>query len=127
MTRDAEMRATDFAELVLGNIAGETDAFGSSRIPGYASQAVHHFSDPAHRAELRARWEGGLRELLDAAEPGGDHQLTFVRALASVARSAVTTSPRTSGVPATGSGTTCACRFLISRVLMVCKKLSLGV
>ncbi len=87
MTRDAEMRATDFVELVLGNIAGETDAFGSSRIPGYASQAVHHFSDPAHRVALRARWEAGLRDLLDAAAPGSDHQLTFVRALASVARS----------------------------------------
>ena len=59
MTRDAELRATDFVELVLGNIAVETDAFGSSRIPGYAVQAVNHFSDPAHRAALRARWEQG--------------------------------------------------------------------
>ena len=55
MTRDAEMRATDFVDLVLGNIAVETDAFGSSRIPGYAAQAVHNFSDPATRPELRRR------------------------------------------------------------------------
>ena len=69
MTRDAEMRAGDFVALVLGNIATETDAFGSSRIPGYAAQAVHNFSAPEKRAELLATWERGLRDLLFAAEP----------------------------------------------------------
>ncbi len=85
MTRDAEMRATDFVALVLGNVAVETDAFGSSRIPGYAAQAVNNFSDPAKRAELRKTWEQGVRRLLDEAEPGSDHQLTFARSLASAA------------------------------------------
>ncbi|WP_027860915.1 aminopeptidase N [Marmoricola sp. URHB0036] len=85
MTRDAEMRATDFVALVLGNIAVETDAFGSSRIPGYAAQAANNFSDPATRAELRAAWEQGVRRLLDEAEPGSDHQLTFTRSFASAA------------------------------------------
>ena len=50
MTRDAELSATDFVTLVLGNIAVETDAFGSSRIPAYAAQAVNNFSAPANRA-----------------------------------------------------------------------------
>ena len=85
MTRDADMRATDFVALVLGNIAVETDAFGSSRIPGYAAQAANNFSDPATRAELRATWEQGVRRLLDEAEPGSDHQLTFTRSFASAA------------------------------------------
>ena len=53
MTRDAEMSATDFVTLVLGNIAAETDAFGSARIPAYAAQAVNNFSAPANRAALR--------------------------------------------------------------------------
>jgi aminopeptidase N len=85
MTRDAELSATDFVTLVLGNIASETDAFGSSRLPGYAAQAVNNFSAPAHRAELRKSWEQGLRRLLDEAEPGSDHQLTFVRSYAAAA------------------------------------------
>jgi aminopeptidase N len=85
MTRDADMRATDFVELVLGNIAVETDAFGSSRIPAYAAQAANNFSDPATRAELRATWEQGVRRLLDEAEAGSDHQLTFTRSFASAA------------------------------------------
>ena len=37
MTRDAEMSASDFVTLVLSGIASETDAFGVSRIPGYAA------------------------------------------------------------------------------------------
>ncbi len=87
MTRDAEMTATDFVDLVLRNVASETDAFGSSRIPGYAAQAVNSFSAPAHRDELALTWERGVRRLLDEAEPGSDHQLTFVRSYAAAARS----------------------------------------
>jgi aminopeptidase N len=87
MTRDAEMSASDFVDLVLKNIASETDAFGSSRIPGYAAQAVQNFSDPAHRDHLRRRWEQGVLRLLQDATPGSDHQLTFARCLASAAQS----------------------------------------
>ena len=42
---------------------------------------------PRHPAELRATWERGVREMLLAAEPGSDHQLSFARAYASAAHS----------------------------------------
>ncbi len=87
MTRDAELSASDFVALVLRNIASETDAFGSARLPGYAAQAINNFAAPANRAQLRETWERGLRRLLDEAEPGSDHQLTFARSYASAARS----------------------------------------
>ncbi|HET8560710.1 MAG TPA: aminopeptidase N [Marmoricola sp.] len=87
MTRDAEMRASDFVELVLANIGSETDAFGVSRIPGYAAQAVNHLSAPANRPALAAKWERGLRQLVQDAAPGSDHQLTFVRSYAAAAHS----------------------------------------
>jgi aminopeptidase N len=87
MTRDAEMSASDFVTLVLSGIASETDAFGVSRIPGYAAMAANLYSAPENRAALRARWESGLRQLLTTAEAGGDHQLSFVRAYAGVAHS----------------------------------------
>ncbi|KRC54854.1 MULTISPECIES: aminopeptidase N [unclassified Nocardioides] len=87
MTRDAELAATDYVELVLGNIGQETDAWGVSRIPVYAAQAVTLYSNPAARPALAARWEQGLRALLESAAPGTDHQLTFARAFASAARS----------------------------------------
>jgi aminopeptidase N len=87
MTRDAEMSATAFVDLVLANIGNETDAWGVSRIPVYADQAVNSLSAPEHRAALRARWERGLRRLLDESAPGSDQQLTFARTYAGAAHS----------------------------------------
>lgn len=87
MTRDAEMSATDFVQLVLSGIGSETDAFGVARIPGYAAASVSLYSAPDNRAALRATWEEGLRKLLENAEPGSDHQLSFARAYAGAAHS----------------------------------------
>ncbi len=87
MTRDAEMAATGFVELVLRGIAGETDSTAVSRLPLYARTAVHYYSDPVRRDALAERWESGLRALLESAEAGSDHQLAFARAYAGVARS----------------------------------------
>jgi aminopeptidase N len=87
MTRDAELSASDFVTLVLSGIGSETDAFGVSRIPGYAALAATLYSAPANRDALRARWESGLRQLLMTADPGGDHQLSFARAYAGAAHS----------------------------------------
>ncbi|RYB96079.1 aminopeptidase N [Nocardioides glacieisoli] len=85
MTRDAEMRTRDWTDLVLANIGRETDAWAVTRIPSSTALAVNFYSDPAHRADLRTKWESGLRELLLAAEPGSDHQLTFARSYAGAA------------------------------------------
>ena len=87
MTRDAEMPARDYVRLVLANIGSETDAWGLSRVPAYAALAVAQYSAPEHRAALKAEWEQGLRALALAADPGSDHQLTFVRQYAAAARS----------------------------------------
>ena len=87
MTRDAEMSATDFVHLVLANIGQETDAWGISRIPVYAAQAVNSLSAPANRPALEATWERGLRALLDEAAPDSDQQLTFMRCYAAAAHS----------------------------------------
>ncbi|MCY7399933.1 MAG: aminopeptidase N [Nocardioides sp.] len=87
MTRDGEMRTSDWVDLVLANIGEETDAWGVTRLPSTTALAVNFYSDPAHRPELRARWESGLRELLMAAEAGSDHQLTFARSYAGSAHS----------------------------------------
>ena len=87
MTRDAELPASDFVDLVLGNIGAETDPWGVTRIPGFAAQAVGSFSAPDNRSALKSTWERGLRDLLLAAAPGSDQQLTFARYYAGAARS----------------------------------------
>ncbi|MEZ5093794.1 aminopeptidase N [Nocardioides sp.] len=88
MTRDAEMAASDFVELVLRGIGLETDTTAVSRLPLYARTALHYYSDPGHRDGLADRWEAGLRDLLESAAPGSDHQLAFARAFAGAAHSA---------------------------------------
>ncbi len=87
MTRDAEMAASDFVALVLKGVGSESDLTAVSALLLYARSAVELFSAPGRRDELRSRWESGLLELVDAAEAGSDHQLAFVRALASAAHS----------------------------------------
>jgi aminopeptidase N len=87
MTRDAEMAATDFVELVLRGIGSESDVMAVSRLPLSAQKAVDDYSDPGRRAALASRWEQGLQSLLEQAEPGSDHQLAFARAYAGAARS----------------------------------------
>ena len=87
MTRDAELSATEFVELVLANIASETDSWGITRIPTFALLAGTQYSTPAHRGALTASLESGFRGLMDTAAAGSDHQLTFVRSFADIAAS----------------------------------------
>lgn len=87
MTRDAEMAAGDFVDLVLSGLATETDMTAVGRLPVYAGTAVGYYTDPARRADVAARWEAGLRELAEGAEAGSDAQLALVRAFAAAARS----------------------------------------
>ncbi|HSX67875.1 aminopeptidase N [Nocardioides sp.] len=87
MTRDAEMRASDFVALVLQGVDTETDLTAVGALLGYASSAASLFTAEAHRGDVKAQWESGLRQLLEAAEPGSDHQLALARAYAAAARS----------------------------------------
>ncbi|MEZ5194059.1 MAG: ERAP1-like C-terminal domain-containing protein [Nocardioides sp.] len=91
MTRDAEMLAGDFVELALRGLGTETDTTAVERLtwigplPGYVQTAIESYAHPARRPALRERWEAGLRRLLEQAAPGSDHQLAFLRGLASAA------------------------------------------
>jgi aminopeptidase N len=85
MTRDAEMRASDFVALVLRGIGSETDQTAVAALPRYTKSAVNNYTAPAHRAQVKQTWENGIRKLLATAEPGSDSQLGFARAYASAA------------------------------------------
>ena len=85
MTRDAEMTTSDFAALVLRGVGTESDLTAVGALLRYAKTAIDTYSAPANRSALKARWEHGLCDLVDRAEPGSDHQLALVRALAASA------------------------------------------
>ncbi|MGZ5370185.1 aminopeptidase N [Aeromicrobium sp.] len=85
MTRDAELVSSDFVTLVLAGVGSESDlnAVGSLLRRGLSS--INLFTAPSRRAELKERWESGLKDLVEDAEPGSDHQLALVRAYAAAA------------------------------------------
>ncbi len=85
MTRDAEMRASDWVELVLRGLPLETDHFAVRSLVGRTGQAASQYTAPENRKAVRARWESGLMELLHSAAPGSDEQLAFTRGLAQAA------------------------------------------
>ncbi|MEJ7629043.1 MAG: aminopeptidase N [Nocardioidaceae bacterium] len=87
MTRDAEMRASDWVDLVLRGIGAETDMTAVRALVMQTGRVVSSYTAPQNRDAIGTRWEDGIRTLALAAEPGSDQQLTFVRALALAARS----------------------------------------
>ncbi|MBA2772888.1 MAG: aminopeptidase N [Nocardioidaceae bacterium] len=87
MTRDAEMRASDWVELVLRGLPLETDHFAVRSLVARTGQAASQYTAPENREAVRARWESGLTKLLHSASPGSDEQLAFIRGLAQAAHS----------------------------------------
>lgn len=85
MTRDAELSSDKFVSLVLAGIGGESDLTAVSALLRQGQSAVNLFTAETDQPALRERWEAGLRSLVEAAEPGSDHQLAFVRGYASAA------------------------------------------
>jgi aminopeptidase N len=85
MTRDGEMAASDFVDLVLRGVGTESDLTAVHALLRQAQTAVNTYVAPANRAAVRARWEAGLLDLTKAAEPRSDHQLALVRGLSSAA------------------------------------------
>ena len=89
MCRDAQLSAEDYVDLVVRGVAVETDLTAVSAVLAQAEAAVRYYAPPAARPELAIPWTAGLAALLKQVEPGSDHQLAVVRALAG----SVTTPP----------------------------------
>ena len=87
MTRDAEVSTGDYLSLVLGAIGRESDIGVVGVVLRQLRSAIDQFAAPDHRDGYRRRLADGMLELARAAAPGSDHQLTFTRVFAGVARS----------------------------------------
>ena len=84
MTRQAEMRARDFAALVEQNIGTETEIGVVQRVLLQAQTAIDGYADPEWATSVGwPRFSARLLELARAAQPGSDHQLAFVNTLLS--------------------------------------------
>ena len=87
MTRDAEMSARDFCDLVLGALPGESDSTLLRVLLSQLDTASHLYVTPEHREEALTSLTARLRELAMSATPGSDAQLQLVGAFAGYARS----------------------------------------
>jgi len=85
MTRDAEMSARDFCDLVLNTLPGETDSTLLRVLLNQLQTAARLYVAPRHRDATLASLTAHLRELATSAIPGSDAQLQLVSAFASYA------------------------------------------
>jgi aminopeptidase N len=85
MTRDAEVRAGDYIDLVLAGVGQETEVGTVQTLLRLAAQTIDPYGDPTRAAERRQRLAARSFALLDASTTGGDLQLAFARAAASAA------------------------------------------
>jgi aminopeptidase N len=82
MTRDAEMRAGDFLDLVIAGVDQESGVQTIQSLLARARATIDPHGDPARIAERQARLADKAHDLMRTAEPGGDVQLAAARALA---------------------------------------------
>jgi aminopeptidase N len=88
MTRDAEMKARDFVQLVEGGVHAETEVGVAQRLLLQAQSALNSYADPDWACSQGwPAFADRLLELARAAEPGSDHQLAYVNALCTSALS----------------------------------------
>jgi aminopeptidase N len=84
-TRDAEASASEYIDLVLGNIGSETESTTVRTTLGQLQLTANSYVAPTRRDQARTRVADGLWALAQAAAPGSDSQLQFVTAFASAA------------------------------------------
>jgi aminopeptidase N len=86
MVRDGQLPATRYVELVLRNVASESEVGVLQRLLLRAASAAERYADPAHRQALLAELARHARAALRDTAPGSDHQLAILRHWASCAR-----------------------------------------
>ncbi len=82
MTRDGELPAREYLELVLANVGAERDSTVLLVLLRQLSLTLRAYTAPETRAELTPRVVDRLWRLAEQAEPGSDAQLQLVRAFA---------------------------------------------
>jgi len=86
MTRDAEMAARDYLDLVLRGIGTESDIVVVQALQRQLAAALYQYVDPDFREQGLRRFAEASYGLLRSSAPGSDDQLAWARSFASVAR-----------------------------------------
>ncbi len=86
MTRDAELSTNDYLTMALNETLVDREIGVAQQLLLQARSAIEQFGAPEKRAQYRDALLDSLRSQLPNTEPGSDHQLTFVRNIAGLAR-----------------------------------------
>ncbi len=86
MTRDAETAARAFVDLILKNVGAERESTITLMLLRQLATAISLYAEPKVADALWERTADALWSLAQAAEPGSDNQLQFVKAFAGQAR-----------------------------------------
>ncbi|MCP2165078.1 aminopeptidase N [Goodfellowiella coeruleoviolacea] len=81
MTREAELKARDFVNLVLGGVGAETEVGVVQRLLLQAQTALSSYADASWWDTGWQRFVSTVLDLARSAEPGSDHQLAYVNSL----------------------------------------------
>ena len=84
-TRDAETAASDYVQLVLNNIASETESTTIRTTLSQLALVAKQYVDPKRREETLEQVGDGLWLLANEATPGSDAQFQFVKFFANLA------------------------------------------
>ena len=85
MLRDAEISSTDFVDIALAGLPGETDITVVAQIAEQLATAVDLYAHPSVRDALRSRTANAIGSLMDSSQPTSDHQLQYSRTFATLA------------------------------------------
>jgi aminopeptidase N len=85
MVRDAEMPATQFVDLLLRNIGGETAGSVLSQLLNRLRGALAHYVADDRRTDVQADAADRVWDLARAAAPGSDAQFQYLTAFADLA------------------------------------------
>ncbi len=81
LTRDGELSASDYVDLVLRGVGVESDLAAVNALLAQARTAIDYYAPREDRRALADRFTAGVARLLKDAAPGSDHQLSLARAL----------------------------------------------
>jgi aminopeptidase N len=87
MARDAEISATDFVDIAIAGLAGESEVSTVTGLGFQLTTTVELYAHPSHRDALRSKLADACAGFLAAAEAGSDHQLQFAKMFTSFATS----------------------------------------
>ena len=88
MLRDSELATSDFIDIALAGIEGESEIATITIIASQLSTAVELYSNPKKRDSARLKVANAFEKMIANAKAGSDNQLQFVKSFTTFASSA---------------------------------------